>query len=226
MALAKLSKHLGICQTIAVSSRGRPPLRSNETILDAALASFASIGYAATSVRALNAQFGLSHETITQRFGSKAELLRAAVGHGVRQFVAELDAEVAAAMPTTDLEMLRAIVHGFVTAASHHPNLGQLLHRSELSDSDRMHLATEAGLSGRIVELSALLGRLRDAAVIRKTTVRELWFLMESAVAPIHHGGLAAMFDPVDGPFDPVGHLERSVNTIMSALAPGRSGSA
>ena len=52
-------------------TRGRPRIRQDDEILDAALRAFASQGYDAMSLRSLNAELGLSHGTISQRFGTK-----------------------------------------------------------------------------------------------------------------------------------------------------------
>lgn len=202
-----------------MSRRGRPPLRSDETILEAALQAFATLGYAATSVRALNAELGLSHETITQRFGSKAELYRAAVTHGLQRFVTEFDHEIAVRAPNGDLELLRATVRAFMIATSHHPALGELLHHDGIDSAERHVLVAEIGLNDRMVEVAALLQRLRAAALIRDVALREFWFLAEVGAAPLHFRALAAMFDPIDGPLDPERHIERMVGFIMHALS-------
>jgi AcrR family transcriptional regulator len=201
-----------------MSNRGRPPLQSNDTILDAALASFASRGYDATSVRSLNAQLGLSHETIGQRFGTKAELYRAAVSKGLGQFVAEFDGEAAAGDPSTDLERLRNIVRAFIIATSHHPAMGELLHQEGIRDADRKQLLASIGFDDRIAEVAALLHRLQATGAIHATTTRELWFLSQAGAAPLHFSALAAMFDPVDGPLDRVDHVERATDAIMRGM--------
>lgn len=201
-----------------MTRRGRPPLQRDETILDAALASFARLGYDATSVRALNAELGLSHETISQRFGSKAELFRAAVHHGVQQFVVEFDSEIEAQHPTSDLARLRAVVRAFIIATSHHPNLGELLHQSAIPEEDRAALINAIGLDVRIVEVASLLQRLREASAIGDTSMREFWFLAQAGAAPLHFPAVAQMFDPIDGPLDPDRHVDRMVDIVMRGL--------
>jgi AcrR family transcriptional regulator len=208
-----------MCQPSEVSSRGRPPLQSDETILQAALEAFATFGYAAASVRALNAELGLSHETITQRFGSKAELYQAAVNHGLRQFVAEFDSEIASREPSDDLEQLRATVRAFMIAASHHPTLGELLHHAGIGEAERNVIMTEIGLGDRMLEVAMLLQRLHGAALIRETKLRELWFLTQGSAAPLHFHALAGMFDPLDGPIDRDEHIERMTDAIMRSIA-------
>lgn len=198
--------------------RGRPPLRSDDTILDAALRDFATLGYDATSVRALNAELGLSHETITQRFGTKEELFRAAVTHGVHRFVAEFDRELASATPTDDLEHLRATIRAFIIAMSHHPTLGELIHHQGIGDAEREVLMTDIGLSDRLVAAWRLLRRLSAAGLIRHVDLREFWFLVQGGAGPLHFEQLARMFDPVDGPLDREQHIERTTDMIVRAM--------
>lgn len=198
--------------------RGRPPLRSDDTILEAALHAFATLGYDATSVRALNAELGLSHETITQRFGSKPKLYRAAVAHGLHQFIGQFDREVASQAATDKIEQLRAIVRALMVSMSRHPTLGELMHHADFGEAERQSLLTEIGLVDRLLEVASLLQRLRDDGRIREISLRELWFLTQGSAAPLHFPAVAAMFDPVDGPLDPDHHIDRMVELVMRSV--------
>ena len=71
----------------SAETRGRPRLRRDDEILDAALLAFASHGYAGMSLRKLNSELGLSHGTISHRYGSKERLYYAAVDHGFVQSI-------------------------------------------------------------------------------------------------------------------------------------------
>lgn len=201
-----------------MTRRGRPPLRSDDTVLDAALRDFAALGYHATSVRALNAELGLSHETITQRFGTKDELFRAAVTHGVHRFVAEFDRELESCAPADDLERLRATIRALIVAMSHHPALGELIHHQGISDTEREVLMTDIGLGDRLLAASRLLHRLNAAGVIGHVDLREFWFLVQGGAEPLHFQRLAGMFDSVDGPLDRDRHVERMTDMIVRAL--------
>ena len=207
-----------LCHAWSMATRGRPPLLSNETILDAALAAFAANGYAATSVRALNASLGLSHEAITQRFGAKPDLFRAAVAHGFEMFIVEFDEEVSASDASDDLGQLRAIVRAFIIATSHHPTLGELLHREEFSSEDREALVTSVGMIERMATVAALLDRLHSQGLIEETPLRQLWFLAQSGAAQLHFPGIAGMFDPFDGPVDRDQTIESMTDAIMRSM--------
>lgn len=210
-----------MCQSFSMPARGRPPIVSDEAILDRALAAFAASGYDAMSVRALNAELGLSHETISKRFGPKSELFRAAVRHGVDRFVVDLDGEIGTSASGTDLGRLRGIVRAFMVTASRHPTLGELLNHEGIDEAARAVLVGETGLGERLSELAALLDRLRTTGTIRETRLRELWFLVQGAVDPLHHRSLSRMFDPFDGPVDPEELIARMTDAVMRTMVIG-----
>src|SRR5260370_19715831 len=62
-------------------TRGRPRIRDDDDILRAALHAFAEHAYDGMSLRALNADTGLSRGTINQRLRSKEQLWYAAAHH-------------------------------------------------------------------------------------------------------------------------------------------------
>lgn len=198
--------------------RGRPPLIDDEVILEKALAAFAASGYDAMSVRALNLDLGLSHETISKRFGSKIELFRAAMTFGVDRFVNDLNREMDATPTTDDLERLRVIIRAFMLTASRHPTLGDLINHEGISDDERIRLVNESGMNSYLIGVVEVLNRLHGAGVIRETKLRELWFLAQGAVAPLHFWALSTMFDSIDGPVEPDELIERMTETIMHAL--------
>jgi len=207
-----------MCQRLPMSSRGRPPLVRDEVILDRALAAFAAVGYDAMSVRALNAELGLSKETVSKRFGPKHELFEAAVRHGFRILMDDFDREIARLAPADDIARLRATVRAFMVAVSRHPTLGDLLHHDSIDESHRLVLLGETGLADRIVDTVGLLARLHDAGIIRQTKIRELWFLAQGAVAPLHFRRLAQMFDLFDGPLVEEDLLDRMTDAIMRTM--------
>ena len=201
-----------------MTNRGRPPLLSEETILEKALEAFATNGYATMSVRALNADLGLSHEAISKRFGPKSELFRAAVTHGVQHLITDFNQEIARVAPTNDLELLHAILRAFMVASSRHPTLGQLLHHESITDEQRAVLISDIGLGGLINDTIELLARLRETGAIRDIQIRDLWFLAQGAVEPLRFRQLSQMFDPFDGPVDRDELISRMSDTIMRGV--------
>ena len=211
-------ENLGVCQPSPMATRGRPPLLSDEAILHAALAAFATAGFDAMSVRALNADLGLSHETISKRFGPKRDLFRAAVDYGVGLLILDLDDELEKVPRGDDLARLQSFVRAFMVAISRHPTLGELLQHDEIDEAERARLIGESGLTDRIAEVVGLLNRLHAAGVIYETRLRELWFLAQGAAAPLHFPGFAKIFDPIDGPVDANELIDRMTTAIMRSV--------
>jgi AcrR family transcriptional regulator len=201
-----------------MTNRGRPPLLSDEAILKKALQAFASGGFEAMSVRALNANLGLSHETVSQRFGTKSELFLAAVNYGFQLFINDFNDELTRNNPTSDLEQLRALLRAFMFSTSRHPTLGELLHHVAIDEEQRNVIIGKTGLADQLMNAAELLRRLKSDGVIREIQLRELWFMAQSAAAPIHFSNVSQMFDFFDGPLDPDEHINRITDTIMRGL--------
>ena len=201
-----------------MTNRGRPPLLSDEAILKKALEAFASGGFEAMSVRALNANLGLSHETVSQRFGTKSELFLAAVNYGFQLFINDFNDELTRNDPTSDLEQLRALLRAFMFSTSRHPTLGELLHHVAIDEEQRNVIIGKTGLADQLMNAAELLRRLKSDGVIRDIQLRELWFMAQSAAAPIHFSNVSQMFDFFDGPLDSDEHINRITDTIMRGL--------
>jgi AcrR family transcriptional regulator len=201
-----------------MTNRGRPPLLSDEAILKKALQAFASGGFEAMSVRALNANLGLSHETVSQRFGTKSELFLAAVNYGFQLFINDFNDELTRNDPTSDLEQLRALLRAFMFSTSRHPTLGELLHHVAIDEEQRNVIIGKTGLADQLMNAAQLLLRLKSDGVIREIQLRELWFMAQSAAAPIHFSNVSQMFDFFDGPLDPDEHINRVTDIIMRGL--------
>ncbi len=204
-------------------ARGRPRLHSDEEILDVALKAFAAQGYDAVSIRSLNAGLGLSHGTISQRFGTKQRLYFAAVEHGFVSFFAEIEQERQAAAVSredmSDLAELRILVLSFLLAAWKRPELGRLMNQEGLEQTDRLEFIIDLVFKPVIAMLDDLLGRLEAARAIRRTSRRSLFFLVaHGAEAPFTLTALSQSFDGIDGPLDPKAHAEAITDLIMAGL--------
>lgn len=201
-----------------MTNRGRPPLLSEETILEKAFEAFAAKGFDAMSVRALNAELGLSHEAISRRFGPKSELFRSAVAHGVRNVISDFNDEVSRLSPTNDLERIRATLRAFMVVSSRHPVLGEMLHHESINEAQREILIGELGLGGLIADAVELLDRLHKSGTIRQTKIREIWFLAQGAAEPLRFRQFSQMFDPIDGPMKSDEHIDQMVDVIVRGI--------
>ena len=208
---------------VASEGRGRPRLRSDAEILELALRAFATQGFDAVSVRALNAALGLSHGTINQRFGSKERLYYAAVDHGFGPFLAEIEAHQAAELAhleeVDDLDLLRTLIHGFLLAARQRPELGRLMSQEGTESTDRLDHIVRTVIAPMVTGPKALLDRLQGEGRIRPVTLRTLFFLAtHGAETPFTLGALSQAFDAYDGPLDPEAHARTVTDLLMAGL--------
>jgi len=209
--------------TATAETRGRPRIRQDDEILDAALKAFAAQGYDAMSLRSLNAQLGLSHGTISQRFGTKERLYFAAVDLGFVTFVADIDRRrrhlLAEADPPDDLADLRATIRAFLGAARERPELGRLMNQEGLEPTERLRYIVDSVIIPMFATTGELLGRLHAEGRIRPITARGLFFLVgHGAEAPFTLTALSEAFDPFDGTLDPECHADDMTDLIMRGI--------
>ena len=201
---------------------GRPPIHSDDELLVAAVQAFARQGYAATSIRALNAELGLSHAAIGQRFGSKADLFRAAMDHGFREFFTQIDTigtELLEKIDSpSDLDELQARIESFLLVGAQWPELCRLMNQEGLAESDRLDHIMSLVMPA-IAPWFDLLERLRASGQVRPISTRGLVFLVaHGAEAPFTLTAFSEMFDDFDGPLDPVAHAHDMARLVIRGI--------
>jgi AcrR family transcriptional regulator len=201
-------------------TRGRPRIRDDDDILRAALHAFAEHGYDGMSLRTLNAELGLSRGTINQRFRSKEQLWYAAVDHEFRHLTDDLNTELQQRMPPDDdLSRLREGIRAFLIASFRRPELVRLMNQEGLHSTSRLDYIVTSFTLPTLTPAWRAVNRLADAGVVRRVPARTLLFLIaHGAAAPFTLGPLSDRFDPVDGPLDPVDHIELVTDIIVSGL--------
>ena len=204
-------------------TRGRPRIRQDDEILDAALEAFAAQGYDAMSLRSLNAGLGLSHGTISQRFGTKEQLYFAAVDRGFVALLGDVDRRrqhlLSTVDPPDDLTDLRATVRAFLGAAQERPQLGRLLNQEGMRSTNRLRHIVDTVMVPLFGVLGELLLRLRAEGRIHPITARDLFLLVgHGAGAPYILTALSESFDVFDGPLDPDRHADDITDIILRGI--------
>jgi AcrR family transcriptional regulator len=204
----------------SAETRGRPRIRDDDEILRAALHAFAEHGYDGMSLRTLNSEMGLSRGTINQRFGSKEQLWYAAVDHAFRRLTDDLNAELQRrTVPDDDLARVREGIRAFLIASVRRPELVRLMNQEGLHSTSRLDYIVTSFTLPALTPAWQALNRLADAGLVRRVPARMLLFLIaHGAAAPFTLGPLSDRFDPVDGPLDPVDHIELATDIIVSGL--------
>jgi AcrR family transcriptional regulator len=204
-------------------TRGRPRIRQDDEILLAALQAFAAQGYDAMSLRSLNSRLGLSHGTISQRFGTNHRLSFAAVDLGFASFLADIgerrQMSLSAIDAPDDLADLRATIRAFLGAALLRPELGRLMNQEGLYSTVRLQYIVEHVMEPVIANLSALLVRLHQAGRVRPVPARAVFFLVaHGAEAPFALTALSGAFDSVDGLLEPRQHADDVTDLLMRGI--------
>ena len=94
-------------------------------ILDAAVATFETLGIRRTTMEDIARAAKLGRATVYRRFPQKGDLIRAALLHELRRFLDDLDDSIAAA-PTVRARLEEGFVNG-VLGVRNHPLLSRLL---------------------------------------------------------------------------------------------------
>jgi AcrR family transcriptional regulator len=166
-----------------------------DEILEMALTMFATVGYDGMSLRTLNRDLGVGHNLIYQRFGTKAELWRAAVDFGFGRLMRHMEGLFDPTL-SEPLEQLRLAGHRFVVFSADHPELVALMNTEGRRDTDRLAYIYDAYIEPMLADVARLLVHLADEGVIRPIPLRTFHFLLaHGATAPHALVPLATKFD-------------------------------
>ena len=177
------------------------PRISDDKILDAALEVLVQRGYRGATTRHISAAAGITEVTLFRRFGSKKNLLIAAVQQEAENFVA------AGIEYTGDLEAdLVRIVQFYKQAAQTRGRMiGMLLVEAQRQPELLEVIQTPLTL---IKKANALIERYQDeGALVKEPPMQALI----SLVGPLLLAGIAGFMDPnlFDLSFDPAEHVQR-----------------
>ena len=194
-------------------------------ILRAAIDAFAAEDFDTMSVRQLNVDLGLSHETIRQRFGSKRHLYFAAVDLAVEHFYTLLTEErLALGPPDGDLDDLRRWVRAFIAASVRFPALMNLVNHEAGAAGERIEYLYRVAFEPGMTFFAEVLERLVREGVIYPLSIRDAFFLIDAVMSPFSQPGLSHAFDALAGPLDEATHIDDMVDLLFRGLVRAPSG--
>jgi len=195
--------------------------RTDDQVLEAALEAFAEHGFAATSVREVARQLGVSHNLIPQRFGSKERLWYAAVDHGFGSLLTDLLPVVLEDEPD-DVSRLRSWMVRFIEANAARPALLRIINREAASPGPRFDYLYDHYIEPVRLAGDAFLVDLHERGLVTTTSVGLVYFLMtHGAGGPIAFPALAERFGDGVQPDDPEAvrrHAKEAVDVIFGGL--------
>jgi len=179
-----------------VRTAGRPPgatgERTRAEILDAALEAFAEAGFEAMSVRELTRRLGVSHNLVHHHFGSKQDLWRAALDHGVGPTAKELLELLGESVGSPDAkQILRVGLERGIELLTRRPAVVRILADESARRGPRLDYLHQRYLGPMVDMLSRFLAESRAHGVRDVDSRVAALFVLSSASAQFTHGALA-----------------------------------
>ncbi len=202
---------------------GRPPGadadQTRAAILDAALSAFAERGFEGASIREITGSIGVGHNLVRHYFGSKEDLWRAAVRHGLEpaaQSIIEMfDAGEARPLRPT----LRAGLELVMAEAAANPDAFRLLLAEALRGGPRFDQIFEdvlAPMSRAIFDYARLTAEIPSTVDLRVLGV----YVFSAAFSPFTFEGLTSQlgFTP-PSPGEPLGpQVDELIDMIIAGI--------
>jgi len=165
-------------------------------LLAAALEAFAERGYEAMSVRDLARQLGVSHNLVHHHHGSKWELWKAALEHGLADSGRELLALIEASGSESDWTVAnRDGIAGAVALFARCPAFARILADESARGGERLDYLFDRYVAPFARLLERLVGRAPKQSGKRLDARAALLFLFAGLTAPFALGGLASKLD-------------------------------
>src|SRR5712672_2437269 len=179
--------------------RGRPrkdaEFAPTDKVMAAAIEAFSVHGYNGVSLRTVNDELGVSRNLLYQRFGSKADLWRAAVDWAFRPLVEYLEtADDESADPMVRLRML---IRNFIEYSATRPYLARLVMVESSSVTDRLEYLYRQYIGPMRSRFMPVFEQLRYQGRIKNMPSDVFYFLLTSGgSAPYGQNGLVSLMAP------------------------------
>jgi TetR/AcrR family transcriptional regulator len=179
--------------------RGRPrkdaEFAPTEKVMVAAIEAFSLHGYNGVSLRTVNEQLGVSRNLLYQRFGSKADLWRAAVDWAFRPLIEYLEtADDESADPMIRLRML---IRNFIEYSATRPYLARIATIEGAAATDRLNYLYDNYIGPIQSRFAPVFSLLREQGRIKNIPTEIFYFQLTSGgSAPFGQIGLVSLMAP------------------------------
>jgi AcrR family transcriptional regulator len=161
----------------------------------AAIEAFSLHGYNGVSLRTVNEQLGVSRNLLYQRFGSKADLWRAAVDWAFRPLIEYLEtADDESADPMIRLRML---IRNFIEYSATRPYLARIATIEGAAATDRLNYLYDNYIGPIQSRFAPVFSLLREQGRIKNIPTEIFYFQLTSGgSAPFGQIGLVSLMAP------------------------------
>ncbi len=175
---------------------GRPPGATGDAtrseILDGALEAFSEAGFEAMSVRELTRRLGVSHNLVHHHFGSKEDLWRAALEHGISSTANELAALLSQSIGRPgSRNVLRQVLERAIALLTKRPEVARIFADESARLGPRLDYLYEQFLGPLVEILSRFLSESKAYGVRDVDSRVAALFVLSSASAQFTHAALA-----------------------------------
>ncbi len=175
---------------------GRPPgatgTDTRSEILDGALEAFAEAGFEAMSVRELTRRLGVSHNLVHHHFGSKQDLWRAALDHGVGSTAGELAELLSQSVGSPrSRQVLHQVLESAIALLTNRPQVARIFADESARPGPRLDYLYDQFLGPLVAILSRFLSESRAYGVRDVDSRVAALFVLSSASAQFTHAALA-----------------------------------
>lgn len=217
-------------QTNTIASHRRAGRPSGTTadntrgeILDAALKAFAEVGFEAMSVRKLTRQLDVSHNLVHHHFGSKEDLWRAAIDHGIAAATEELTELLGQSIGSPRSgEVLRQVLESAIALLTKRPEVARIFADESARLGPRLDYLFEKFLGPMIEILSRFLSESRAYGVRDVDSRIAALFVISSASAEFTHNALAEKLGIGVG--SKHGYTDSIVDLVLGGLMTSETG--
>jgi AcrR family transcriptional regulator len=179
--------------------RGRPPkdaqLAPVDEVMAVAIEAFSVHGYNGVSLREVNDQLGVSRNLLYQRFGSKANLWRAAVDWAFSSLLEYL--ETADDETADPMVRLRMLIRNFIEYSATRPYLARIVTVEGAARTERSEYLYQNYIDPVQSHFMPVFDQLREQGRIKNIPTGIFYFLLTSGgSAPFGQIGLVSFVAP------------------------------
>jgi TetR/AcrR family transcriptional regulator len=205
--------------------RGRPrkdaEFAPTEKVMVAAIEAFSLHGYNGVSLATVNEQLGVSRNLLYQRFGSKADLWRAAVDWAFRPLIEYLEtADDESADPMIRLRML---IRNFIEYSATRPYLARIVTMEGAAATDRLNYLYDNYIGPIQSRFAPVFKQLREQGRIKNIPTEIFYFQLTSGgSAPFGQIGLVSLMAPQLAPQE-INQVRLYAESVAEVLLNGIS---
>ncbi len=189
----KFKYYLVTCQVLLDSvmpDSARSPIQerahaTRERLLQAAIASFASAGYEASSTRNIEEAAGVKRGLIRYHFGSKESLWKAATQWMFEHANSELLLAAQQGADLSPVPKLRSYVRAFVRFSAHHPEINRLMIREGMDDDWRLDWLTENFVQPWYNQLEEVFLKAKNLVAVPNMEFANFYYILIGAATLI-----------------------------------------